>query len=198
MNQKFVGPVSSRKETRGVNIASLSLCDIPALPCIMNRILFMFWHQKLKFLEYETLHCWKSRDFEFHIFCLYLENVWINALKYSFIEILNVLFNSKFCREENILTPASSLGSVKNYLANITQIYCEEENCFHTQSQPVTLASEFTPPDQRCSIKSNFARGKMSGKFGKSIKLINSFQKLNKQNRSSEFVWRINFQEQKL
>ena len=38
----------------------------------------------------------------------------------------------------------------------------------------------------------------MSGKFGKSIKLINSFQKLNKQNRSSEFVWRINFQEQKL
>ena len=44
----------------------------------------------------------------------------------------------------------------------------------------------------------NLARGKMSGKFGKSIKLINSFQKLNKQNRSSEFVWRINFQEQKL
>ena len=81
-----------------------------SLPClvIMNWILFMFWHQKLKFLEYETLHCWKSRDFEFHIFCLYLENVWINALKYSFIEILNVLFNSKFCREENILTPASS------------------------------------------------------------------------------------------
>ena len=38
----------------------------------------------------------------------------------------------------------------------------------------------------------------MSGKFGKSIKLINSFQKLNKQNRSSEFVWRINFQEHKL
>ena len=105
-------------------------------------ILFMFWHQKVKFLEYETLHCWKSRDFEFHIFCLYLENVWINALKYSFIEILNVLFNSKFRKEENILTPASRPGSVKNYLANITQIYCEEENCFHTQPRPVTPASE--------------------------------------------------------
>ena len=96
----------------------------------------MISRQKVKFLEYETLHCWKSWDLEFHIFCLYLENVLINALKYSFIEILNVLFNSKFCREENILTPASSLGSVKNYLANITQIYCEEENCFH--HQPVT------------------------------------------------------------
>ena len=81
-----------------MNIASL--CDISPLPCIMNGVLFMFWHQKVEFLEYETLHCWKSRDFEFHIFCLYLENVWINALKYSFIEILNVLFNSKFCRRK--------------------------------------------------------------------------------------------------
>ena len=172
----------------------------------------MFWHQKLEFLEYETLHCWKSRDFEFHIFCLYLENVWINALKYSFIEILNVLFNSKFCREENILTPASSPGSVKNYLANITQIYCEEENCFHTPHsslltprQPGQSLRHQSLHHQRGRRKSNFdfkfrqpARAKMSGKFGKSIKLINSFQKLNKQNRSSEFVWRINFQEQKL
>ena len=163
----------------------------------------MFWHQKVKFLEYETLHCWKSRDFEFHIFCLYLENVWINALKYSFIEILNVLFNSKFCREENILTPASSPGSVKNYLANITQIYCEEENSVPTP--PPRPASQADIKVYTISLVAwnsilivNFARGKMSGKFGKSIKLINSFQKLNKQNRSSEFVWRINFQEQKL
>ena len=169
----------------------------------MNGILFMFWHQKVKFLEYETLHCWKSRDFEFHIFCLYLENVWINALKYSFIEILNVLFNSKFCREENILTPASSPGSVKNYLANITQIYCEEENSVPTP--PPRPASQTDIKVYTISLVAwnsilivNFARGKMSGKFGKSIKLINSFQKLNKQNRSSEFVWRINFQEQKL
>ena len=128
-------------------------------------ILFMFWHQKVKFLEYETLHCWKSRDFEFHIFCLYLENVWINALKYSFIEILNVLFNSKFCREENILTPASSPGSVKNYLANITQIYYEEENCFHTpQSSVLTNPAQTRSQSHRHqsfhhqggSIKSNF------------------------------------------
>ena len=46
----------------------------------------MISRQKVKFLEYETLHCWKSWDLEFHIFCLYLENVLINALKYSFIE----------------------------------------------------------------------------------------------------------------
>ena len=145
MNESSIGPVNEWREKKGIKIASL--CDISALPCIMNGILFMFWHQKVKFLEYETLHCWKSRDFEFHIFCLYLENVWINALKYSFIEILNVLFNSKFRKEENILTPASRPGSVKNYLANITQIYCEEENCFHHQpasqspSRPVRVQS---------------------------------------------------------
>ena len=130
--------------------------------------------------------------------------MWINALKYSFIEILNVLFNSKFCREENILTPASSLGSVKNYLANITQIYCEEENCFHHQpvtnpaSKPGIKVHSISVVAWNQILIVNLARGKMSGKFGKSIKLINSFQKLNKQNRSSEFVWRINFQEQKL
>ena len=160
--------------------------------------------------ENKILGIWNSSLLEVfgfrisYILSLFGKCVLINALKYSFIEILNVLFNSKFCREENILTPASSLGSVKNYLANITQIYCEEENCFH--HQPVTTPAS-KPGIKVYSISVvawnqilivNLARGKMSGKFGKSIKLINSFQKLNKQNRSSEFVWRINFQEQKL
>ena len=77
-------------------------------------ILFMISRQKVKFLEYETLHCWKSWDLEFHIFCLYLENVLINALKYSFIEILNVLFKNGIPKKGRKKYWHQHPGSVKN------------------------------------------------------------------------------------
>ena len=132
-NRTLVQLPGSRKEKNGLNIASS--CDISFLPCIMNGFYLCFGTRKSNSWNMKLFIAGSLGILNF-IYFVFIWKMWINALKYSFIEILNVLFNSKFCREENILTPASSPGSVKNYLANITQIYCEEENCFPTPHQP--------------------------------------------------------------
>ena len=150
--------LGSRKEKNGLNIASS--CDISFLPCIMNGFYLCFGTRKSNSWNMKLFIAGSLGILNF-IYFVFIWKMWINALKYSFIEILNVLFNSKFCREENILTPASSPGSVKNYLANITQIYYEEENCFHTPqssvltnpARPVTPTSKFPPPGRKHQIQ---------------------------------------------
>ena len=45
MNESNVGPVGEWEEKKGINIASL--CDISALPCIMNEFYLCFGTRKL-------------------------------------------------------------------------------------------------------------------------------------------------------